>query len=87
MIAARPQKITFREMRETAVRGVLVHCADYHCTRAAVRLRCLRQARSRGSAGLQLEQDAGRWDALPKHNVEDWGPPVLPTGEAPGCNC
>jgi hypothetical protein len=27
----RPQKITFDEMRETGVRGVLVYCADYHC--------------------------------------------------------
>ena len=27
----RPQKITFGEMREMGVRGVLVYCADYHC--------------------------------------------------------
>jgi hypothetical protein len=26
----RPQKITFAEMREMGVRGVLVYCADYH---------------------------------------------------------
>jgi len=31
MIAARPQKVTFGEMRETSMRGVLVYCADYHC--------------------------------------------------------
>jgi hypothetical protein len=27
MLAARPQKITFGEMREMGVRGVLVYCA------------------------------------------------------------
>jgi hypothetical protein len=32
MLAARPQKITFGEMREMGVRGVLVYCADYHCS-------------------------------------------------------
>jgi hypothetical protein len=29
---ARPQKITFGEMRDMGVRGVLVYCADYHCS-------------------------------------------------------
>ena len=28
----RPQKITFGEMRDTGVRGVLVYRADYHCS-------------------------------------------------------
>lgn len=28
----RAQKITFGEMREMDVRGVLVNCADYHCS-------------------------------------------------------
>jgi len=28
----RPQKITFAEMRDMGVRGVLVYCADYHCS-------------------------------------------------------
>jgi hypothetical protein len=32
MLAARPQKITFGEMREMGVRGVLIYCADYHCS-------------------------------------------------------
>jgi hypothetical protein len=27
-----PQKITFGDMREMGVRGVLVYCADYHCS-------------------------------------------------------
>jgi hypothetical protein len=31
MLAARPQKITFGEMREMGVRGVLIYCADYRC--------------------------------------------------------
>jgi hypothetical protein len=29
---ARPQKITFAEMREMGVRGLLVYCADYRCS-------------------------------------------------------
>ena len=28
----RPQKIAFGEMREMGVRGVLIYCADYHCS-------------------------------------------------------
>jgi hypothetical protein len=28
----RPQKITFGEMRASGVRGVLIYCADYHCS-------------------------------------------------------
>src|SRR3954464_13661335 len=27
-----PQKITFGEMREMGVRGLLVYCSDYHCS-------------------------------------------------------
>jgi hypothetical protein len=30
--ADRPQKITFGEMREMGVRGLLVYCADYRCS-------------------------------------------------------
>ena len=28
----RPQKITFTEMREQGVRGILVYCVDYRCS-------------------------------------------------------
>jgi hypothetical protein len=28
----RPQKIAFREMRESGVRGVLIYCSDYKCS-------------------------------------------------------
>jgi hypothetical protein len=28
----RPQKITFGEMRSSGVRGLLIYCADYHCS-------------------------------------------------------
>jgi hypothetical protein len=28
----RSQKITFGDMREMGVRGILVDCADYHCS-------------------------------------------------------
>jgi hypothetical protein len=30
----RPQKITFAEMRESGVRGLLVYCANYYCSRS-----------------------------------------------------
>jgi hypothetical protein len=30
--AARQQKITFGDMRETGVCGVLIYCANYHCS-------------------------------------------------------
>ena len=28
----RPQKITFAEMRDMGMRGLLVYCADYRCS-------------------------------------------------------
>ena len=28
----RPQKITFAEMREMGVRGLMIYCADYRCS-------------------------------------------------------
>jgi hypothetical protein len=31
----RPQKITFAEMREQGVRGLLIYCADYRCSHAS----------------------------------------------------
>jgi hypothetical protein len=30
--SARPQKITFGEMRDMGVRGILIYCADYKCS-------------------------------------------------------
>jgi hypothetical protein len=32
-MSARPQKITFAEMRASGVRGLLIYCSDYHCSR------------------------------------------------------
>ncbi len=29
-----PQKITFGDMRDSGVRGILVYCADYRCSRS-----------------------------------------------------
>jgi hypothetical protein len=29
-----PQKITFSDMREAGVRGLLIYCADYRCSRS-----------------------------------------------------
>jgi hypothetical protein len=31
--ADRPQKITFAEMRDRGVRGLLIYCSDYKCSR------------------------------------------------------
>jgi len=31
-LTTRPQKITFGEMRAGGVRGLLIYCADYHCS-------------------------------------------------------
>jgi len=31
-VIERPQKITFAEMRESGIRGLLVYCADYRCS-------------------------------------------------------
>jgi len=31
----RPQKITFGEMREMGVRGLLIYCADYRCSHSS----------------------------------------------------
>jgi hypothetical protein len=28
----RPQKITFGDMRDMGVRGLLIYCADYRCS-------------------------------------------------------
>jgi hypothetical protein len=30
----RPQKITLGEIRSSGVRGVLIYCADYKCSRS-----------------------------------------------------
>jgi hypothetical protein len=35
--AQRPIKITFGEMRESGIRGVLITCADYRCSHSVVR--------------------------------------------------
>jgi hypothetical protein len=32
----RPDKITFGEMRQMGVRGVLIYCADYHCSHSTL---------------------------------------------------
>ena len=61
----RPTKITFAEMREMGVRGLLIYCADFRCShsiaisadhwRDNLRLTdtSLRKARCRREAGFQ----------------------------------
>jgi hypothetical protein len=34
----RPQKITFADMRDMGVRGLLVYCSDYKCMRVMERI-------------------------------------------------
>ena len=43
MPAARPQKIALGDMREMGVRGILIYCADYHCSHSLALMadRCL----------------------------------------------
>ena len=36
-MTARPQEITFAEMRAAGVRGLLIYCADYHCSHSRLR--------------------------------------------------
>ena len=31
----RPQKITFAQMRDSGVRGILVYCSDYKCSHSS----------------------------------------------------
>ena len=31
-LTRRPTKITFGEMRDTGVRGILIYCQDFHCS-------------------------------------------------------
>ena len=44
----RPQKITFAEMREMGVRGLLIYCADYRCAPRAATLAATFLALGRG---------------------------------------
>ena len=69
----RPTKITFGDMREQGVRGILIYCAEYRCSHSIaisgdpwpddLRLsdiegRGLRQARRGREAGFQLVEGA-----------------------------
>ena len=39
----RPQKITFADMRDMGVRGLLIYCSDYKCRHPASQMTLLRQ--------------------------------------------
>jgi hypothetical protein len=46
-----PQKMTFADMRDMSVRGILIDCADYNCSHSVA----TSGDRRRRAAGLQLE--------------------------------
>jgi hypothetical protein len=60
-----PQKITFGEMREMGVRGLLIYCADYRCSHCIAisgdawpddaRLSDIRSASPAGSAASAVQ--------------------------------
>jgi hypothetical protein len=73
----RPTKITFAEMREMGVRGLLVYCADYRCSHSiaisgdgwpdAVRLSDIEErftCRACGKRGADVRPDFN-WDRQP----------------------
>jgi hypothetical protein len=73
----RPLKITFAEMRTSGVRGVLIYCADYHCSHSIaisagrwpdhVRLSDLEPrftCRACGKRGADIRPDFN-WNAMP----------------------
>jgi hypothetical protein len=39
-LTRRPQKITFGEMRDSGVRGLLVYCCDYPCPQSQTHEEC-----------------------------------------------
>jgi hypothetical protein len=61
-MAKREQKITFGEMREMGVRGLLVYCSDYKCSRWAAITgdRCADDARLSDLEPLFVCQACGR---------------------------
>ena len=68
----RQTKITFGEMREMGVRGLLIYCADYRCSHSIAvsadhwpdDLRLSDIEPRFGAAGFQLEQETSRRDGL-----------------------
>jgi len=57
-MAARPTKITFGEMREFGVRGVLIYCCDYRCSHGTA-ISADRWPDEQPSDGAQADQDFG----------------------------
>jgi hypothetical protein len=54
------QKITFREMRASGIRNLLIYCSDYHCSPFRFPLAQKSPGRCRGSSLLRrLEQSVG----------------------------
>jgi hypothetical protein len=37
-MSARPQKITFAQMRASGVRGLLIYCSDYRCSHSIAQM-------------------------------------------------
>ena len=58
-----PDKITFGEMREMGVRGLLIYCADYRCSHSIASVVITASGRSTPPRGLLLNgNDVERGD-------------------------
>jgi hypothetical protein len=57
---ARPRKITFGEMRDMGVRGILVYCADYRCSHSVAMSADEWPVGGSPSAAIQADQHAIR---------------------------
>jgi hypothetical protein len=58
---ARPEKITFGDMRESGVRGVLIYCADYHCSHSVA----VMADASADDVRLSVQRETGSETATP----------------------
>jgi hypothetical protein len=54
-VTDRPQKITFREMRASGVRGVLIYCADHKCSHS------IEMSADRWAEGIRLSDIEGQF--------------------------
>jgi hypothetical protein len=61
----RPQKITFAELREQGVRGVLVYCSDYKCSHSINDALTLHTAKTHPALGRDPKRRSTTTEPLP----------------------